>query len=113
MLTIRAEQYDLFSRTLEKRYKTSLIKRLRDKFPSETSQSDDDVLMAFINKGIVSAEKHDIIERRDISIYLEYMMTFGEDFDSNKEFDWAQKVFLVRNLSGEEKVKRLMKRKPL
>jgi len=70
-------------------------------------------MMGFIQTGIKKAEKHNIIERRDISVYLEYMLAYGEDFDTDPENEWAIKVLRIVNLRGEEKVNRLLIKKPL
>ena len=66
----------------------------------------------FIHEGIDNAEKHKIIERRDITVFLEYMLVYGKGFDRDKKNQWAKKVFRIKNLPGEEKIRRLLKKKP-
>lgn len=113
MLTIRKEQTDKLGEVIEKSFKINTIKRLREKYPQETNGKDDKKMMDFIQTGINKAEKHNIIERRDISAYLEYMMVYGEDFDNDPENDWATKVLKIKDLPGEEKISRMLNKKPL
>lgn len=113
MLTIRKEQSDKLGEVIEKSFKKNTIIRLKEKYPQETIGKNDDEMMEFIHSGIEKAEKHNIIERRDISVYLEYMLVYGEDFDFNSDNKWAMKVFRVKNLSGKEKVRRLLKSNPI
>jgi len=113
MLTIRKQQSDKLGEVVEKRFKRNTIQRLKEKYPDETNGKDDKEMMDFIHTGIDKAEKHNIIERRDIAVYLEYMLVYGSNFDTEAENDWALKVFRIKNLPGDEKIKRLLKKKPI
>ena len=113
MLTIRKEQSDRLGEVVEKSFKINSIKRLREKYPNLTKEKDDKEMMDFIHLGIEKAEKHNIIERRDIAIYFEYMLVYGEDFETASSNKWATNVFRITNLSGEEKINRLLKNNPI
>ena len=113
MLTIRKEQVEKLGEYITETFVLNTIKQLREKYTRETNNKDDNNLLDFIHHGIEKAEKHNIIERRDIVIYLEYMLIYGEDFDTDKGNKWAIKVFRIKNLTGEEKIIQLLKKKPL
>lgn len=71
---------------IEESFKINTIKRLRVKYPKETNGKNDQEMMNFIDDGIEKAEKYNIIERRDISVFLEYMTNYGKNFDTNIEY---------------------------
>lgn len=113
MLTIRKEQVERLGEFIEESYKINSIKRLRAKYPKETKGKNDQEMMNFIDDGIEKAEKYNIIERRDISVFLEYMICYGNDFDTNIEYKWATKVLTIKDLPGEEKISLMLNKKPL
>ncbi len=113
MLTIRKEQVEKFEKFIEGNFKINTIKRLREKYPQETNGLDDKQMMDFVKNGIEKAEKQRITERKDVYVYLQYLLVYKENFESNPDFDWAFGVFRVENLSGEEKILRLLKRNPI
>lgn len=113
MLTIRKEQIEKFGEFIEANFKVNSMKMLRDKYPQETKDKKDQEMMAFINLGIEKAEKYDIIERRDISMFLEYMICYGKEFDTNIENKWAIEILKIKDIPGEEKISRMLTMKPL
>lgn len=113
MITIRKEQVQKLGEFVKENFEINTIKHLKEKYPEKTKTMNNDKMIDFIHTGIINAEKHNIIERRDISVYLEYIMIHGEGFETNPENEWAFKVFRIKNLSGEEKIKRLLQNNPI
>ena len=113
MLTIRKEQVERLGEFIEESFKTNSIKRLRSKYPQETKEKNDQEMMSFINLGIEKAEIYNIIERSDISVFLEYMTNYGNDFDTNPKNEWATEVLKIKDLPGEEKISLMLNKKPL
>jgi hypothetical protein len=113
MLTIRKAQIDTLTDNIRKAYELKCVGYLRNKYPDETRDMNDDGLLQFVREGIENAAKYTIVERNDVSSFLEYMTCFGKDFETNPANEWATKVFRIRNLPGEERIIRLMTNKPL
>jgi len=104
---------DVFSDFLMSDFIHSTLVRIRKKYPAQTNQKLDDELNQIIRKGISKAESYGIEEHEDTRIYIEYMIFFGEDFDTNPETSWARKVLKIRNLNGHEKINRMLEEYPL
>jgi len=77
-------------------------------FPVQTKDWTDDRWYGFIRKGVETSARYGIIERKDVLHYLQFMISYGEDFDTSQP--WAARILRVRNLSGKEKSARLLRK---
>jgi len=91
MLNIRHDQSEVFSEVaLEDFYKNMEV-HLEKFFPEQCAEMESGDLRDFIRDGIRLAGKYDIVSERDVSKFLDLMMSFGEEFD---ELPWAQEILL-------------------
>lgn len=113
MLTIRKEQVNILGETMRTRFESNAMKTLREKYTKKIERINDDELLAFVKYGIDKAAGYNIINRRDVLPYLEYMVYYGRDFDTDHINAWAGNILKIKNLDGEEKIRRLQSRNPL
>ena len=64
-------------------------------------------LRATIHAGIERAEQYDIVSEVDIRRYLESVIVYGPDFDTNPKTAWAGHILHNKALSGTEKMNRV------
>jgi hypothetical protein len=60
-----------------------------------------------VRHGIQRAKVYGIKSRRDVCKYIDLMIVFGRDFDTNKRTGWAREI-LKRPGKSEAKVKSLL-----
>ncbi|MCX6270837.1 MAG: hypothetical protein NTU44_06390 [Bacteroidetes bacterium] len=113
MLTIRKSQIEVLDGYMRRSFFEKAIQHLRRKYPDKTNDKTEEELIEFVSVGIDKADSYDINERIDVLPFLEYIICYGNDFEKDPENKWATKVFRIINLSGEEKMARLMKNHPL
>ncbi|MDP9042100.1 MAG: hypothetical protein M3N30_08960 [Bacteroidota bacterium] len=113
MMTITTRQMDSLAMQMRINFEKNTIFFLQKKYPGFALGKTDEQLVAFIREGIDNAESYNINRRRDVSKYIEYMITLGSHFEQEHSYAWAKKILSIRNLAGEEKIRRLMKKKPI
>ena len=83
------------------------------KFPVTTKKITPAEFGIIIEKGIEKAADYNIIERADVRFFLEYMIALGSDFETSPSHEWVADIVGIRNLSGSEKIKRMLHTYPL
>jgi len=92
MLTIRREQTAVFIQAGAKKFEDWMVVHL-SKFFSERSQSLGEMkLRKMIQYGIKRAETHGITGQRDVCKYIDLMMVFGPDLDTDQKYPWAREI---------------------
>jgi hypothetical protein len=109
MLVIRKEQMEIFSSHLLGLFLSDALAFLKNQFPETAGKMNDVELKTIIQKGIDKSEKYSITNRKDVLMYLKLMFTNGYDFDEDPSFSRMSKILRTRNLSGENKIERLLK----
>jgi len=104
MFIIRREQLSLLQKQLVEAFENSAIRRVRKKFPKQTAKSTDDHLRLMVRDAMERAEKYGINGEDEVTAYLEYMVSFGRDFDGDPSL---KRILRVRNISGTEKLNRI------
>lgn len=109
MLTIRPEQYAVFSQAANKRLKTGdatlfcrcgrddeLRLNLQDRVASAIYQQcnamGEPQLRETIQYGIQRATAYGIVGNSDVCKYIDLMVVFGRDFDTAPRFPWAAEI---------------------
>ena len=110
MFIIRREQLELLQRQLVEAFERSAIRRVRKTFPKQTANSTDDHLRLMVRDAIDRAEKYGIRGEAEVTAYLEFMVSYGREFDGDPSL---KRILRVRNISGTEKLNRLALIKPL
>ena len=107
MLVITNNQMQVFSEYMLANFSTVASQYLGERYPARIADYGKQ-LNDLINEGIDKAESYEITERKDVLIYLEYVICFGSNFDTDPLFKDLQRVLKTRNLSGEEKINRFL-----
>jgi hypothetical protein len=104
MLIIRKEQMDVLSNYMLERFVDSASVLLRAAFCDKTKDFTETELRAVIHTGIEKASKYGITIEEDVLRYLEYMLTFGTDFDTNPVTSWARNILRMQNVDSSAKI---------
>jgi hypothetical protein len=111
MLTIRKEQLEVFQMASRKQFQEKMRSHLRKVFVEQTAERSDHDLWAFVEAGIKRAQQYKIVCEDDVQRYLECMMTYGQDFDSNPKLKWASIALRAHNITGTQKMDFIEKRR--
>jgi hypothetical protein len=68
-----------------------------------------DELRLLIDAGIEKAEYYGITAEDDVQTFLEYMLTYSPDFDTDPETSWAGEILCRKDIVGALKMLRLRK----
>ncbi len=109
MLTIRKEQLKVFSRSEAEKFEDHMGVHLRKIFPEQCESLGQEELNKVVQHGIQRAKAHGIVAQRDVCKYIDLMMVFGRDFDTNSKLPWASATLKEEFLEGHpaDKIKRL------
>jgi hypothetical protein len=107
-MIIYNQQLEILSGQVLVAFENYSIGYLRKKFPLSTKNMDTEILRGLVKEGITKTSEYDIDDRMDVLQYLEYMICFGRDFDVNPDTNWASRILWTINISGSEKIKRLL-----
>jgi hypothetical protein len=97
MLTIRPEQLAVLSQAQVKRFEDWMLAHLKKFFPKESELAGDSGLRKTIQHGIKQAATYGIVSERDVCKYIDLMIVFGRDFDTDKKLPWAGQILRTRN----------------
>ena len=104
MLTIRREQLRVLGEVMQRRFEERMLAHLRAEFPAVTRGQTDDDLLALVRRGVASAEPYGVRTEVDVQRYLEYMMIYGPDFDTNPRSAWAGDILRTEGIGGAKKM---------
>jgi len=109
MLNIRKEQSDAMDKAAIKSFKDRMVDHLNKFFPEHCEELGSEGTREAICYAVGRAAEYGISAERDICIYTDIMVVFGQDFDEDPEFPWAQEILNDDSLEDEpaEKVDRL------
>ena len=92
MLTIRQAQFAVLSQLEVRKFEEWMLAHLRQFFPQQSSAMGESRLREAIQYGIERAATYDVTTRRDVCKYIDLMIVFGRDFDTDKRFPWAGEI---------------------
>lgn len=104
MLVIREEQMSALSQAMLKQFEDRMVVHLSSDFPTETREISEGELRILIQEGIEQAEQYQIILEDDVRRYLEFMVMYGQNFDTSSNTAWAGKILHTKELDGTAKM---------
>lgn len=104
MLVIRPEQVEVLSQYMLKQFENRMIVHLRKSFPHETEEMSEVNLRELIQTGIERAKQYGVELENDVQSYLEMMIIYGADFDTNSKTDWAGEILRTPDINGTTKI---------
>jgi hypothetical protein len=92
MLTIRQAQLAVFSQLEVQKFEDWMLVHLHRFFPGEYASAGKAQLRKIIQDGIHRAAYYQITSRRDVCKYIDLMIVFGHDFDTNNRLPGAEEI---------------------
>jgi hypothetical protein len=100
MLTIRRAQFAVFSQLEVQKFEEWMLAHLRRFFPSQCLAAGDQLLRETIQYGVRRAAGYGITAKRDVCKYVDLMIAFGRDFDTDRRSRWAGEILAKRRNAG-------------
>lgn len=97
MLTIRTQQMEKFSEAALKRFEDTMVVHLKEFFPDFCETSGEPKIRELIRYGVKRSAFYQFNAERDVSRYIDLMVTLGPDFDADKQLHWAGEILRTRN----------------
>lgn len=104
MLSIRKEQLEAFEKVVRTQFREKMVLYLRERFVEQTAVLSADDLRTLIDSEIKRAKQFKVILEDDVQRYLECIIIYGRDFDSNPKLRWVRATLRARNITGTEKM---------
>jgi hypothetical protein len=93
MLRIRDDQMNVLRRPALEDFIDDMVLHVHEHFAEEAAQLGIASVRERVEQGIRSAEGHGVVSPRGVCKYLNLMMTFGPDFDTNpRTAPWVQPI---------------------
>ena len=99
-LLIRQAQLNAFAQAERLKFEDWMVAHLTKFFPKQCESAGEAGLRDTIQYGIRRAAAHGITTRRDTCKYIDLMIVFGPDFDTDRRLGWAGKILRQRAGSG-------------
>ncbi|WNG56715.1 hypothetical protein F0U59_19610 [Archangium gephyra] len=107
MWKITASQMREMGRVMQQRFELGAMDYLRTNFADWSKSKSDAELLGFIRLGINRARVHGVTTEADVLRYLDYMVIYGQEFDTEPATSWAGEILCSQELSGTEKMDRI------
>jgi len=104
MLVIREEQMSALSQAMLKQFEDRMVVHMSNNFQDETREISEGELRALIQEGIEQAEQYQITLEDDVRRYLEFMVMYGQNFDTSPDTAWAGEILHAKELDGTAKM---------
>jgi hypothetical protein len=99
-LRIRQAQLAVFSQVEVRKFEEWMLVHLKKFFPKQCALAGEPGLQEMIQYGIQRAAAYRITAKRDVCKYIDLMIVFGRNFDTDRRHQWAGKILAQRGNSG-------------
>ena len=96
MLIIRKEQIEFFKQYRLSLFENRMVKHLYTYFPKKCDALGEAMVRNFIRQGIDRTRIYGIRAEKDVSRFINLMLTFGKDFDTDSQLPWAQEILVEK-----------------
>lgn len=103
-MIVRDSQIREIRKSTHKKFEDDMVVHLHTSFAEETEHYEEDELRELIRRGIDRAFQYDITIAADVSRFIEYMVCYDENFDTDPGMTWTQKILNNKDLSGTKKM---------
>lgn len=107
MLVIRKGQMEVLSKYMLEQFENRMVDHLRDIFPVQTEDMTTEDLRHLIREGVDKAEAYDITDELEVETYLECMVQYGVNFDTDTKTSWAGEILRDESFSETDKMQRI------
>jgi hypothetical protein len=96
LLAVRAAQIAALSQAEVQKFEDWMIAHIRQFFSKQCGALQESQLRELIQYGIKRAANHGIVSERDVCKFIDLMIVFGRDFDTDKQLPWAGRILANR-----------------
>ena len=96
MLTIREAQFAVLSQVEVEKFQEWMLAHLKIFFPQQCAAAGNQQLLEMVQYGIKRAAVYGFTAKRDVCKYIDLMILFGRDFDTDKRSRWAGEILAQR-----------------
>jgi hypothetical protein len=100
MLTIRQAQFAVLSQLEVRKFEDWMLVHLKKFFPKQCGALGDTQLRQTVQHGIKRAASYELTARRDVCKYIDLMIVFGRNFDTDRRYRWAGEILGKRRNPG-------------
>jgi hypothetical protein len=108
--TVSPAAIEALSRSRYEDFERRMIVRLQETYGANDRDASQENLRRFVRHGVSRAGKYGIASELHIARYLDLMVVWGHDFDSDPNIAWASTLLQDPNASAEEKLDRITER---
>src|SRR5438552_1660863 len=98
---------DVLAADLVVQYKERLLNRYTAAYPEHFSRLKKEGMIAFIDRGVELAQRHDISTERDVADFINLVLKTTGDFDLVLQKQPVREILEDENISGKFKVRLL------
>src|SRR5579859_6130445 len=91
-MIIRAQQMAVMDRYADRAFEREMVQHVHEFVPARAKRAGQGGVRAFVDSGISKARKRGFSGRGPLRLYLDLMLLFGSDFDSDPQYPWALDV---------------------
>jgi hypothetical protein len=92
MLIIRKQQLEILSHVTKTEFEDRMTTHIHKHFPSHYQALGDENCRQLIRYGVEQAGTHGFISERDVCKFIDLMICFGVQFDSDEKQTWAAEI---------------------
>ena len=96
MLTIRPQQSDALHQDLRRRFVERMVGHVREYFPQQFGKLGEPAVREWIEDGIGRAGGYGIVAERDVCKFIDIMIVFGREFDTDPACPWAKPILTAQ-----------------
>lgn len=101
MLTIRANQMNIFKKAALLSFEDEMVKHLAKFSPPLYKTVGEEQMRKVIQLGINQAAQYGLTHRGPVRFYLELMLLFGSYFDTDPQYPWAAEILTNEDLGSQ------------
>jgi hypothetical protein len=92
MLTVRQVQFAVLSQVEVRKFEDWMLVHLKKFFPRQCTMAGDTRLREMVQHGIERAAGYGLTAKRDVCKYIDLLIVFGRDFDTDRRYRWASDI---------------------
>ena len=104
-MKIRPQQMEAMAAYSRRQFENQMIRQVREEFPEETREADDEDVRAFVREQIDKAASYGITTKEDVEVYIDRAAFYGDAWDTS--LDWAHEILSRPDVDGADKIQEI------
>lgn len=110
MIHIRKEQMEVLEAVMLEQFIADTVKHVRGLFPEITGEMQETEIREKIENGRSKAATYGLSRVRPITLYIDLVFAYGNDFEKGKELRWSEPILQDESIPEEAKMDLIYKR---